>query len=87
MSVTGDIYPCQGVDIPAGNIRRSPLSDILRTSPLIHDLRNIRTTIKGICAQCDLKAQCYGCRGMAYQATGDYLAADPLCWRHKASHV
>lgn len=82
VSVTGDIFPCPGVDIPAGNIRHTPLSDILRTSPLIHDLRNIRTTIKGICAQCDLKAQCYGCRGMAYQATGDYLAADPLCWRN-----
>ncbi|WP_092192612.1 radical SAM/SPASM domain-containing protein [Desulfomicrobium norvegicum] len=87
VSVTGDIYPCPGVDIPAGNIRQAPLSDILRTSPLIHDLRNIRSNIKGMCAQCDLKAQCYGCRGMAYQATGDYLAADPLCWRNKTYHA
>ncbi len=87
VSVTGDVFPCPGVDIPAGNIRQTPLSDILRTSPLIHDLRNIRTNIKGICAQCDQKAQCYGCRGMAYQATGDYLAADPLCWRTKTCHA
>ena len=87
VSVTGDVFPCPGVDIPAGNIRQTFLSDILRTSPLIHDLRNIRTNIKGICAQCDLKAQCYGCRGMAYQATGDYLAADPLCWRTKTCHA
>jgi len=87
VSVTGDVFPCPGVDIPAGNIRQTPLSDILRTSPLIHDLRNIRTNIKGICAQCDLRAQCYGCRGMAYQATGDYLAADPLCWRNKTCHA
>jgi radical SAM protein with 4Fe4S-binding SPASM domain len=87
VSVTGDVFPCPGVDIPAGNIRQTPLSDILRTSPLIHDLRNIRTNIKGMCAQCDLKAQCYGCRGMAYQATGDYLAADPLCWRTKTCHA
>lgn len=87
VSVTGDVFPCPGVDIPAGNIRQTPLSDILRTSPLIHDLRNIRTNIKGMCAQCDLKAQCYGCRGMAYQATGDYLAADPLCWRNKTCHA
>ena len=82
VSVNGDIHPCPGVDIPAGNIRRTSLAEILRTSSLIRDLRNIRTTIKGECARCDLKAECYGCRGMAYQATGDYLAADPLCWRN-----
>jgi len=82
VSVNGDIYPCPGVSLSAGNIRTAPLAKILGTSPVIRDLRNIRTTIKGECARCDLKTQCYGCRGMAFQATGDYLAADPLCWRN-----
>lgn len=82
VSATGDIFPCPGVDIPVGNIRRQPLAEILASSPVIHDLRRIRETIKGACARCDLRAECYGCRGMAYHATGDYLAQDPLCWRH-----
>lgn len=85
VTATGDVVPCPGVDLPVGNIRRASLADILSGSPVIRDLRNVRTLIKDQCAACDLRATCYGCRGMAYQATGDYLAADPLCWRHVAT--
>lgn len=81
VSVTGDIYPCPGVNLSVGNLRTAPLAEILSSSPVIRDLRDIRATIKGACAGCDLKSECYGCRGMAYQTTGDYLTADPLCWR------
>ncbi len=82
VTVHGNVLPCPGVDIPVGNIRQEPLADILRGSKVIHDLRNIRETIKGACRDCELHDVCYGCRGMAYQKTGDYLAADPLCWKN-----
>lgn len=81
VTVLGDIIPCPGVDIPVGNIRKQPLADILKASEVIHKLRHIREHIKGACRDCEHNAACYGCRGMAYQLTGDYLAADPLCWR------
>lgn len=84
VTATGDVHPCPGVNISVGNIRQTPLAEILATSTVISDLRNIRTTITGPCATCDLAKTCYGCRGMAYQATGDYLASDPLCWRTMA---
>lgn len=87
VTATGDVIPCPGVDLPVGNIRKAPLADLLAASPVIRDLRNVRTLIKDQCATCDLRATCYGCRGMAYQATGDYLAADPLCWRHGTTDV
>jgi MoaA/NifB/PqqE/SkfB family radical SAM enzyme len=58
-------------------------------NPWLHvppaDLRNYRLTIKGPCRSCELAATCYGCRGAAYQLTGDYLASDPLCWRNTSS--
>ena len=76
----GEVHPCPGVNLPVGNIREQSLADILRTSKIIRDLRNIRTTIKGKCSGCDYNTICYGCRGHAYQVTGDYLAEDPLCW-------
>ncbi len=82
VTVQGDVYPCPGVDIAVGNIRKERLEDILRSSPVIRDLRNIRQNIKGACRICELNASCYGCRGMAYQHTGDYLAADPICWKN-----
>jgi len=76
----GNVLPCSGVDIAVGNIREEPLADIL-TSPVIQDLRFIDQTIKGHCKNCEFIPFCYGCRGAAYQLTGDYLAADPQCWK------
>jgi radical SAM protein with 4Fe4S-binding SPASM domain len=80
----GDINPCPGVNITVGNIRENSLKNILANSIVMQDLRNIRSTIKGQCGSCDLNDNCYGCRGHAYQISGDYLAEDALCWiKHK----
>jgi radical SAM protein with 4Fe4S-binding SPASM domain len=78
----GDVMPCVGVTIGLGNIRQRSLAAILAESQVLADLRNYRNTIKGTCRTCELAATCYGCRGAAYQLTGDYLASDPLCWRN-----
>jgi radical SAM protein with 4Fe4S-binding SPASM domain len=78
----GDVMPCVGVNLPIGNVRHQPLASILAGSQVLKDLKNHRLTIKGPCRTCDKAAHCYGCRGAAYQLTGDYLASDPLCWHH-----
>ncbi|NQU74301.1 MAG: radical SAM protein [Candidatus Omnitrophica bacterium] len=78
----GDVFPCVGINISTGNIRESKLSDIIRDSEAIQDLRNYRRYIKGPCRDCDKSSHCYGCRGVAYQLTGDYLASDPWCWNN-----
>jgi radical SAM protein with 4Fe4S-binding SPASM domain len=78
----GDVLPCIGVTLPVGNVRESNLADILKDSEIIHELRNYRKTIKGPCSKCERSNECYGCRGAAYQLTGDYLASDPLCWHN-----
>ncbi len=78
----GDVMPCIGVTLPLGNIREDKLSDILRDSEVIQALRNYKETIKGPCGQCARRSDCYGCRGAAYQMTGDYLASDPTCWKN-----
>ncbi len=81
----GDVMPCVGVTLPVGNIRKDKLANILSDSEVIQNLKNYTETIKGPCASCEDKASCYGCRGAAYQLTGDYLASDPLCWRIRDS--
>jgi radical SAM protein with 4Fe4S-binding SPASM domain len=83
VSATGDVKPCVGVTLPVGNIRRQPLARILADSEVIADLRNHAQTIQGVCGACEKAAACYGCRGAAYQLTGNYLGSDPLCWRHR----
>ena len=65
---------------PVGNIREKPLADILRSSTAIRELRGIYRRIDPACRVCEFAGECYGCRGSAFQATGDYLAADPDCW-------
>lgn len=77
----GDVLPCIGVTIPVGNIRGAKLKNIIRDSEVMHDLRNYNHTIKGPCGECMKQNECYGCRGTAYQLTGDYLASDPTCWK------
>lgn len=82
LNAQGYILPCVGINIPLGNIRQRKLADIVKESEVIQDLRNYRANIKGPCRQCDKTDSCYGCRGAAYQMTGDYLASDPLCWNN-----
>lgn len=83
---TGEVMPCVGVNLSIGNIRQRKLADILRTSEVLAQLKDYRHTIKGSCAACNQADECYGCRGAAFQLTGDYLASDPLCWRNAGSN-
>lgn len=78
----GDVMPCVGVTIPIGNVRTQKLKDIIKQSEVLNNLRNFRETIKGPCKACEKAQTCYGCRGTAYQLTGDYLASDPFCWKN-----
>ncbi len=78
----GEVQPCVGVTIPIGNVRKQRLKDILKDSEVVQDLKSYKEMIKGPCSECDRLSACYGCRGAAYQMTGDYLASDPLCWKN-----
>ncbi len=76
----GFLQPCTGINLSIGNIRDTPLKKLLDSSTVIKDLRGIRNNIEGACSECRYKAECYGCRGNAFELTGNYLASDPACW-------
>jgi radical SAM protein with 4Fe4S-binding SPASM domain len=80
----GFVQPCPGVDVSVGNVRQKPLGVILRESRVIGDLRRVYRSIDPGCRTCEFAGACYGCRGNAFQATGDFLAADPGCWLRTA---
>lgn len=84
LTATGDVFPCVGVTIALDNIRRTPLREILGDSEVMQNLKNYRSMITGSCKTCEKAEECYGCRGAAYQLTGDYLASDPTCWRNNS---
>jgi len=74
----GDVYPCMLLQINLGNIREKSIREIWNESPILKRLRG--RELEGECGQCDYKNTCAGCRGRAYEETGDMLASDPGCW-------
>lgn len=83
----GTIHACVGLTIPLGNIRTESLRDILVLSEVLENIRGFSGKVKEPCRTCSKSTDCYGCRCAAYQMTGDYLAADPLCWKTEGAHI
>lgn len=75
----GEVNPCMLLQVELGNIRRQSIASIWENSPVLHQLRN-RELLRGECGRCDYKLACTGCRGRAYEETGDMMATDPGCW-------
>ncbi len=75
----GTVYPCMLLQIPLGNIREKPLSEIWEKSELLKNLRD-RNNLKDRCRICKYKDICMGARCRAFARTGDPFAEDPACW-------
>lgn len=85
INAQGNVQPCAGVDLPLATLDLGrgvgiPLRDIVKL-PGVTAMRDVRNRVEGACRECDLKRECYGCRGAAFHATGNLFAADPVCWR------
>lgn len=78
VSHTGTVHPSGFLPLAAGNIRRRPLSEIYRDSPLLRALRD-PASWHGRCGRCEFRDVCGGSRSRAYAATNDPTGDDPLC--------
>ena len=78
VSSQGKVKGCGYLDVEAGDIRKESFSQVWANSPLFCQLRNL-SRLKGKCGICEYKRICGGCRARAYEATGDYLEAEPYC--------
>ncbi len=74
----GEVCPSGYLPVPAGNVRRSPLSTIYRESALFRQLRD-PDLLRGRCGACEYKRICGGSRARAYAVTGDLQGEDPAC--------
>jgi radical SAM protein with 4Fe4S-binding SPASM domain len=50
----------------------------LENSPVFLKLRDFKQ-LEGKCGACEYRAVCGGCRARAFEATGNYMAEEPLC--------
>ncbi len=78
VSNTGIVQPCGFLDINCGNVKETPFPQIWHESEVFVALRDF-SKLKGKCGKCEYRKVCGGCRARAYEATGDYLAQEPLC--------
>ncbi|ABB15441.1 putative heme d1 biosynthesis radical SAM protein NirJ2 [Carboxydothermus hydrogenoformans] len=78
ISPKGDVQPCAYLNIPLGNVREVPFSEIWKNNPVLNELRTLN--YKGGCGTCKYKEICGGCRARAYfYHDGDYMAEEPWC--------
>jgi heme b synthase len=78
VSHVGDVQPCGFLDTPCGNVREKSFVEIWKNAEVFTALRDYRR-LEGKCGRCEFTRVCGGCRARAFEATGNYLAAEPLC--------
>ncbi len=80
ISPKGDVQPCAYLNIPVGNVREKPFSEIWRDNEVFRRLRSEK--LQGGCGSCKYNEICGGCRARAYIYHGDYMAEEPWCLYH-----
>jgi len=78
ISHLGEVFPSGFLPLSAGNVRKQPLAEIYRNSPLFTALRDT-SRLKGKCGVCEFRQICGGSRARAYALTGDPFAEEPCC--------
>jgi radical SAM protein with 4Fe4S-binding SPASM domain len=78
VSHTGDVMPSGFLPIACGNVRKEPLAEIYRQSPVFVRLRDAND-LGGKCGRCPFKLVCGGSRARAWAMTNDFMAEDPSC--------
>jgi heme b synthase len=78
ISHVGQVQPCGYLELDCGNVKKQSFAEIWKNSEVFRNLRDL-SKYGGKCGRCDFIKVCGGCRARAYEATGDYLAEEPLC--------
>jgi heme b synthase len=78
ISHQGIVQPCGFLNLDCGDVTQTSFKDIWYRSDVFLNLRNY-DALTGKCGRCEYQKVCGGCRARAYEATGDYMAEEPLC--------
>ncbi len=78
ISHRGVVQPCGYLELNCGSLREKSFPEIWWETEIFKNLRHFKG-YRGKCGRCEYVRVCGGCRARAYEATGDYLAEEPLC--------
>jgi len=77
----GDVHPCVGLKLKAGNLREQSFQSIWRESAILATLRSCTFSNVSGCQDCELAPYCNRCPGVAYLEEGDYLSRSAIACR------
>lgn len=86
ISHDGIVQPCGYLELNCGDLKRSSFEEVWRESPVFLKLRDF-SGYEGKCGRCEYLRVCGGCRARAYEATGNFLAEEPLCAYQPHAHT
>jgi radical SAM protein with 4Fe4S-binding SPASM domain len=69
---SGDVYPCIGAPLPAGNLKTKSFAEIWRHSPTLRWVRGLRQEDFPACSGCDHSAYCRRTSGVMLNNTGEF---------------
>jgi radical SAM protein with 4Fe4S-binding SPASM domain len=78
ISHEGIVQPCGYLELSAGDLREASFGDVWNKSLLFENLRDYGA-YEGKCGACEYIRFCGGCRARAFEATGNFMAEEPLC--------
>ena len=78
ISHDGIVQPCGYLELSCGDLKRSSFAAVWQESHIFNRLRDF-SGYGGKCGRCEYLKYCGGCRARAFEATGDYMAEEPLC--------
>ncbi len=78
ISYDGVVQPCGYLELNCGDLTQSTFGDVWKDSEIFNKLRDF-SKYEGKCGRCEYLRVCGGCRARAYEATGNFLAEEPLC--------
>ncbi|MCQ9205255.1 MAG: radical SAM protein [Omnitrophica bacterium] len=71
----GEVYPCVGAPISAGNLREQPFKDVWQKSHFLQDIRLLKRSDLEKCSSCRVSSYCFRCPGAAFLEEGDIKAS------------
>ena len=78
ISHTGQVQPCGYLELDCGQLTEQSFPEVWNNAKVFCDVRDL-SLYEGKCGRCEFVKVCGGCRARAYEATGNYLAEEPLC--------
>jgi radical SAM protein with 4Fe4S-binding SPASM domain len=79
---TGDVWPCNALPLPCGNLRAQTFAEIWGGSAELAEVRDLRWAKLSECNRCELRAYCQRCHGMALVEQGELRGPSLEACRH-----